>query len=125
MKSNKMKSNKTKSNKMNPRTQRLMPGGVPRYIRCYYEDSRELEDPYTVVFTGLYPGREACDYLGLSACASIVVYGSQPFVIDAREGWAPAIGRRNHLGKRIPFGALPRACRKVAVENYKDFWELP
>ncbi len=33
------------------RTQRLMPAGIPRYIRCY-DNGGESADRYTVCFTG-------------------------------------------------------------------------
>jgi hypothetical protein len=120
--------NTMKSNTMNPRTKRLMPGGVPRYIRCY-DNGGKTVDRYTVVFTGLYRGREGCDYIDMSPAPfhpdGVCYYGWKPTVIDAPQGWAPAIGRCNHMGRRIPFRALPPDCRKVVVQDNMEIWQLP
>lgn len=34
------------------------------------------------------------------------------------------MGRKNHLGKRIPFSALPDECKGVIIRDYKELWSL-
>lgn len=107
------------------RIARLMPGGVPRYVRCYAlpEDSGSF-DRFTVVFTGRaasasnggdYP------YVGLSGHGS-----TKGRACDVRPGsWGGApMGRSNHLGKRVPFSEMPESLRRVALEDYREIWRL-
>ena len=49
------------------RIKNLLPGGIPKYIRCYDNDGATI-DRYTVVFTGNYKNRIGCDYLAMNAC---------------------------------------------------------
>jgi len=41
-----------------------------------------------------------------------------------KAGFAPAIGRKCHLGKRIAFADLPPDCRKLVLSDYKEIWNL-
>ena len=41
-----------------------------------------------------------------------------------RWGFAAAMGRKNHLGRRIPFGDLPEDCRKLVMQDYLELWDL-
>jgi hypothetical protein len=49
-------------------------------------------------------------------------HGGHAYPIDAKDGWAPAIGRKCHLGTRIPFDKLPPDCQKLVRDDYKDIW---
>ena len=77
------------------RVRRLMPDGVPRYVRCY--DNGGSGDRYTVVYTGNYRGRGGmCRYVGMSALPfhpqGVGMHGESREPIDGR--WAPAVGGR-------------------------------
>lgn len=110
------------------RHERLMPGGIPRYVRVY--DEPTTTDRYTVVFTGRYAGRPVggCDYVGMSADpfhpCGYGQHGESLTVIDAPNGWPPAMGRKCHLGKRIAFTDLPDECQRVVMSDYIDLWGL-
>ena len=41
-----------------------------------------------------------------------------------RWGFPAAMGRKNHLGRRIPFGDLPEDCRKLVMGDYLELWDL-
>lgn len=105
---------------MQDRTERLMPNGVPRYIRCY--DNGTSYDRYTVVFTGKY--RESTGgnywYLGMSENPhhpqGMGYHGSADKSID-RPKYA-------HLGKRIKFEQLPPDCQKETINTYKYLWDI-
>jgi hypothetical protein len=118
------------------RTARLLPDGVPRWIRCY-DNGGETCDRYTVVFTGRYThktGGEHC-YLGMSGSPfhpqGVCMHGSDFRQIDtiAKSGrghcWPPALGRKNHLGKRIPFANLPTDCQRAVLQDYCELWNIP
>lgn len=110
----------------------LVPGGVPRYVRVY-DNNNESVDRYSVVFTGNYRGtganRSAYQYLGMSAAPfhpqGFCQHGESQDQIDVnRSGFAPAIGRKNHLGKRITFADLPGDCQSVVMRDYRAIWNL-
>jgi hypothetical protein len=110
------------------RTARLLPNGVPKYVRCY--DQPESGDRYTVCFVGRV--RHKCGafpYLGMSANPfhpqGIGQHGESDKLIDVNaHGFAPAIGRKNHLGRRIRFDELPEDCRRLVLSDYKEIWGL-
>lgn len=95
------------------RTNNLMPNGIPRYVRCY-DNGGETFDRYTVVFSRA-KGR---NYLAMSANP----FHPQGFgnhgegVIDR-----PSYG---HLGKKIPFTALPPDCKRAVLSDYRELWGL-
>lgn len=120
----------------------LMPGGVPRWIRCY-DNGGDPEtggsgDRYTVVFTGAacakacggeHPYRAMSDApyhpLGTGLWCSdewraVDCYGKD----GKRYVWPPAIGRKCHLGTRIRFEDLPEDCRRLVLDDYLDVWNL-
>lgn len=114
-----------KTKTLQARIDRLMPAGVPRYVRCYSQDSGF--DRHTIVFTGRSAVQTGPDgyprhfpYVGESG------HGSTPDrACDVNAGgWAPAMGRRNHLGKRVPWSEIPEALRRVALSDYKEIWKL-
>ena len=109
------------------RKTRLLPGGVPKYVRCY--DSGGSGDRYTVVFTGRWRKRgdnsSRCQYIGMSAAPfhpqGIGQHGESDQMVDVNKwGFAPMIGRKNHLGTRIAFSALPADCQKLVMRDYKE-----
>lgn len=113
------------------RRERLLPGGEPRYVRCYdYGD--EVADRYTVVFTGHWPGktRKYYPYLAMSAAPFHPQGFGQHGESDTRpvdttvSAWPPPVGRRCHIGVRIKFSDLPEDCRTYALWDYKNYWEL-
>jgi len=114
----------------NNREQRLMPDGVPKYVRCY-DNGGETWDRYTVVYTGNYRRSTggSCWYVGMSSNPfhpqGFGQHGENQGSIDTNKwGYAPAMGRKNHLGKRIPFDQLPEQCKKLVIQDYKSLWSL-
>jgi len=116
------------------RTQRLLPRGIPRYVRCY--DSGGSGDRFTVCFTGKagvnrFPGgpAEYC-YRAMSAAPfhpqGVGLWGATPHHhCDVNKwGFPPAMGRRCHLGRRIPFSQLPEDCRKLVLRDYREIWRI-
>lgn len=113
------------------RVERLMPGGVPRWVRCY-DNGGDTCDRYTVVFTGRYKkgvSREFM-YLGMSEKPfhpqGFGQRGETQFKpCDVnKSGFAPAIGRKNHLGTRIAFETLPQDCKVAVIQDYRQLWYL-
>ena len=105
---------------MNTRKERLLPAGVPRYIRCY-DNNGETADRYTVVFTGNYKGRDyQCDYIGMGGNPfhpqGVCMHGTEPDAIDRP--------KYSHLGKKIKFLDLPKDCQQVVLDDYKEMWNL-
>jgi len=109
--------NKTLQNRMN----RLLPGGIPKYIRCY-ESKDDCLDPYTVVFSGRYRHTTGGRFLYISMSASpfhpqgIGQHGCSETPIDT-----PTYG---HLGRKITFEELPEDCRRLVLKDYKGLWSL-
>jgi hypothetical protein len=102
------------------RLERIMPGGVPRWVRCY-DNGGESADRYTVVYTGNYPGRDRlCRYVSMSGAPyypqGVCQHGESYKIIDR-----PTY---RHLGKHITFDDLPNDCKQVVVSDYRHYWEL-
>jgi hypothetical protein len=104
----------------NNRTERLMPGGIPRYIRCY--DYPASFDRYTVVYTGHYTQNTGGQfwYVGMSTYPfhpqGFGQHGESDRPIDR-----PAYG---HLGKKISFNDLPDDCKKLVIQDYTALWNI-
>ncbi len=121
------------TNKQRKRVETLLPDGIPKYVRVYDNGGSGCGgsiDRYTVVFTGNYAGRNGeCSYLTMNGRPfhpqGVGQHGSSRSVIDAPQGWAPAMGRKCHLGKRIPFVDLPTDCRILVLQDYRELWGLP
>jgi len=123
------------------RRRRLLPGGVPRYLRVY-DNEGQSADRYTVIFTGRAAVLRASGiapqhpYLAMSGSPfhpqGFGQHGHTEFqpadtLSATRRGgysWPPAIGRKCHLGRRIPFSALPDDCRTFALRDYTEIWGL-
>lgn len=103
------------------REETFLPGGVPKYVRCY-DNGGKTADRYTVVFTGRYrkTPRDEFLYLGMNAHPfhpqGIGQHGSSREQIDR-----PSYG---HLGKKIKFTDLPEDCQKAVLNDYRDIWNL-
>lgn len=121
---------------MTPRSERLLPDGQPRYVRCYDNGGKTM-DRYFVCFTGNYRTngprsteyeRSPFQYVSMSANPfhpqGFGQHGEDRNQIDVIDGYAPAMGRKNHLGTRIPFSQLPPDCQKLVLADYKQLWNL-
>ena len=111
------------------RRQRLLPDGKPRWVRCY-DNGGETIDRYTVVFSGRYP-KDGAGHLSIGMSSNpthphgIGQHSCDSPPIDCPDWtWAPAIGRKNHLGRRIAFSDLPNECQRVVLRDYCDIWRL-
>lgn len=114
------------------RLESLLPGGIPRYVRCY-DNGGETADRYTVVFCGRHTAARidrVFPYVGMSSRPfhpqGFGQHGEtrdKPCDVD-RWGFPPAMGRTGHLGKRIPFADLPDDCRKLVMGDYLELWDL-
>lgn len=119
------------------RRKALLPAGVPRYVRCY-DNGGETIDRYTVVFHGKaakmngggagWP--DQWPYLAMNAApfhpqgfGQRGASNDRPCDVD-RWGFPPALGRKCHLGRRIPFAALPEDCRRLVLSDYHEIWNL-
>lgn len=102
------------------RTERLLPGGVPKWIRSYDSGPDSGFDRYTVVYTGKRD--RSYHYVGMS---------EHPFWPGGfgqhGEGKNGPIDRPTygHLGKRVSFGELPPDCQKLVLQDYQYLWDLP
>ena len=121
--------------KQSARLNRLLPNGIPKYVRIYDNKGRSI-DNFTVVYTGRYRKRTPS---GQWDCwFQVIGMNSAPFhpqgfcqhseyesQIDVdKHGFAPAIGRKNHLGTRITFQSLPKDCQTAILSDYKSIWNL-
>jgi len=111
------------------RLKNIFPNETPRWIRCY-DNGGETFDRYTVVFTGNYTHKTDRQhwYLGMSEFPchpqGFGQHGESDRQIDVFNGWAVPMGRKCHLGKRIPFPELPEGCRKLVLQDYKYLWDI-
>jgi hypothetical protein len=106
---------------MQDRIERLMPKGIPRWLRIY-DNGGETADRYTVIFTraqsfytkGWFP------VLGMSGSPF------HPQGVCLHSEYNRPIDRPSykHLGKKIEFTQLPEDCRRVTREDYMDYWSL-
>ncbi len=116
-----------KESKKAERRNRLLPNGIPRYIRCYDNGGPEKEngtiDRYTVCYTGNYKGKTKGwhDYVGMSGAPfhpqGIGMHGGTEF----RPADRPTYG---HLGKKIKFTDLPEDCQTLVMQDYLYFWDF-
>jgi hypothetical protein len=100
----------------------LLPGGVPRYVRCY-DFGEKTVDRFTIVYTGRYKtgDRKSYLYLGCSVdpfhpCGVGVHNESQYGPVDR-----PSYG---HLGKPVKFVDLPERVRQLVLSDYREIWDL-
>lgn len=111
-----------KEQKHKERTERLVPNGVPRYIRCYDNGGTSF-DRYTVVFTGRYTHKtnRAFWYLGMSENP----FHPQGFGQHGESEFKPIdTPSYKHLGKKIEFKDLPKDCQKLVMQDYLYLWDF-
>lgn len=122
--------------KQTDRANRLLPNGIPKYIRIYDNGGLAVDggtaDRYTVVFTGNYTHNTGGEHqvLGMSGepyhPQGVCLHSSYREQVDAPgPGWPPAIGRKCHLGTRIRFSELPKICQHVVLTDYSSLWDIP
>lgn len=103
------------------RAARLMPKGIPRWIRIY-DNGNETVDRYTVVFTGHFKGRMAGWSYGRGMSENpfhpqgVGMWFEYDCIIDRP--------RYRHLGKRITFAQLPEQCQMSVLQDYRELWGL-
>jgi hypothetical protein len=102
------------------RFERLMPNGIPRYIRIY-DNGGKTFDRYTVVFTHNFPNRNRkCLVRAMSknpkSPQGFGMLEEYNEIIDF-----PSYG---HLGKRITFKQLPDDCKDIVISDYVNIWNL-
>lgn len=100
-----------------------------KLVRCY-DDGKSI-DRYTVVFTGRYRHLTGgvSWYLAMNAAPFHPQgFGQHGEGVDRRcidvnkSGFAPMLGKSNHLGKRILFADLPQDCRKLTLQTLFNLW---
>jgi hypothetical protein len=99
--------------------ERLIPNGIPRYVRVYDDGSRSY-DRFTVVYTGK---NARGSYLGMSERPTHPQGFGQHG--ETRHPWE-RVDRptSSHLGKRIAWESLPEECQRVALATYRDIWGI-
>lgn len=109
------------------RVARLMPNGIPKWIRCYDNGGRSI-DNFTVVFTGRYTHKTGGEHWVLAMNAApfhpqgFGQHASYQEQVDTP--WPPSIGHKNHLGVRIKFTDLPEDCQQVVLTDYCNLWDI-
>lgn len=101
------------------RKERLLPGGKPKYVRCYDNGGRSF-DRYTVVFTGRYKNDHSYEYVGMSAHP----FHPQGFGQHGEHTQPIDYPTYSHLGKKISFDQLPEDCKKCVLQDYKENWNI-
>lgn len=121
------------------RRKRLMPQGIPKYLRVYDNGGPDKKggtfDRYTAVFTGrgaVIKGgpTHQWPYLAMSEFPFSPQGFGQHGWSDHRPcdinkwGWSRQIGQTCHLGKRIPFRELPKDCQEFVISEYRAIWKI-
>ena len=105
---------------------RLLPDGLPRWVRIYDNGGPDARggsiDRYTVVFTGTYGHKTGGETLVLAMnCAP---FHPQGFGQHCNQRQRPDCPRYGHLGKKIRFVDLPTDCQIAALADYLYLWDL-
>ena len=112
--------------KLEERLRRLMPGGIPRWIRCYDNGGSDKKDGsydrYTVIFTHA----QSFYTKGYFPILAMSAHPYHPQGFGQHMEYRDPIDRPkySHLGKKIPFTALPEDCKRVVIDDYTDYWRL-
>jgi hypothetical protein len=109
----------------------LLPKGIPRWIRCY-DNGGSSADRYTVCFTskagnadGEYSYRAMSEFPFHPQGVGLWCSNKNHHCDVNKSGFAPAMGCKNHLGKRIPFSELSPDCKQLVMQDYREIWNLP
>lgn len=116
------------------RQAKLLPGGVPRWIRVYDSGVCDFAR-YCVVYTGRYAHKTGGEHWFRTMSANpyhaqgVGQMGYSTRVPDAHgTRWPPAVGRRHFnpaYGHRIRFEDLPPDCQRCVLDDYCYLWDLP
>jgi hypothetical protein len=111
----------SKRDKQAERVARLMPGGIPRYVRVYDNGGKTM-DRYTIVFTGRYPKDELGTYF-MRHCSTNPYH---PQGVGISDTWRPPFGFKwSVFGKRVKdLSTLPIRVRESLLEDYCELWNL-
>jgi hypothetical protein len=117
------------------RIEQIAPGGIPRWIRVYDNGGTDAPggsiDRYTVIFTGRLRAKAGgVPHLAMNEAPfypqGFCQHMTYDCACDTYDGkWAPAIGRKCHLGRRILFVNLNTDCQKAVWQDYADYWDIP
>ena len=115
-----------KTNMKATRKDRLLPNGLPRYVRCYDNGGTDKPggsiDRYTAVFTGNYRKKTGGEFLYIGMNGS--PFDPQGFGQHGSHSSRIDRPRHRHIGKRIGFLDLPQDCRILVLHDYLDLWDL-
>lgn len=109
------------------RRERLMPGGIPKWIRCYDSGPDSGIDRYAVIFT------KADKWGGPAMRGTLQFRAMSAHPCDAQgfgqwcETPAYVNGKLNmgsRFGKRIRWQELPPDCRALVLSDYREIWNL-
>ena len=119
---------KQSSNLLAKRLASLMPNGIPRWVRIYKAEGQDVSwDEYTAVFTGAACAK-ACGghpYMGIGNSGQYYHGSDNNHAIDVnKDGFAPAVGRKNHLGRRVRFEDLNADVQNTIREEYIACWNI-
>lgn len=99
----------------------MMPGGIPRYIKCYDSGPDGTMDRYTVLFTGR--GTREWSATSNRWLLTSLAMNEAPF---HPQGFGQHVlaAPGKHLGRRIKFRQLPPDCQKLTLCDYRAIWQL-
>ena len=104
---------------MPTRKDRLLPGGVPRYIRCF-DNGGETFDRYTVWFTGRYRHKT----LGSTVYVGMSEWPFHPQGFGQHGEINAGLPVRYSGGRRIRFIDLPPDCQRLVLRDYINLWDI-
>lgn len=111
------------------RKDRLMPDGIPKYVRVY-DNSGKTVDRYTVVYsrTGR-SGSNRAKPLGRWNRHIFCSMSENPYhpqgVCSHDDSDSPIdYPSYGHLGKKIKFKDLPESCQRLVLEDYLSIWKV-
>ncbi len=101
------------------RRERLMPGGVLKYVRCYLDDNTQL---FTVVFSGRYTPNTNGEHVTVTFRAgNPYAPGNAKLVWSKQHPDRPNYG---HLGRKARQYQLTEAQQRYVLEVYEKIWCL-
>ena len=104
------------------RRARLVPNGVPKYIRLYDNGGSSI-DNYTAVFTGHYTHKtnRAFWYLAFNP----MPFNPLGFCQHGETTYKPCDKPSySHLGKKIKWEDLNEDCQKAVMKTYLYLWDF-